>query len=384
MSTYYDPYAPARRPTPSYVWIWPLILLAAVVLLLAWRFWPHGEPALNPSAKLRTVAVAEKLSAIEESQIALYKSASPSVVNVTNLAVLRDRFSFNLQRIPRGIGSGFIWDEEGHVVTNHHVVEGGDAITVTLADHSTYKVERIASDKAMDLAVLWIRAPKSKLRPLPLGESRTLQVGQFAFAIGNPFGLDQSWAPGSVSALNREIRTEDGDIPIKGVIQTTAPINPGNSGGPLLDSSGRLIGVNSAIATKSGSWAGIGFAIPADDVNRVVTQLIAKGKVSRPGLGIEPAPDKITRRLGISTGVLILNVTPDGPADAAGLQPTRRSARGIIPGDVILKIGDTPVRTTSDLQAALQRYAIGDEVVVTYQRDDETGQARVVLGEESR
>jgi len=197
----------------------------------------------------------------------------------------------------------------------------------------------------------------------------------------NPFGLDQSWAPGSVSAVGREIKSDSGRA-IKGVIQTTAPINPGNSGGPLLDSSGRLIGVNTAIATESGAWSGIGFAIPADDVNRVVTQLIKKGSAVRPGLGIEPAPDQVARRLGISQGVLILNVYANGPADQAGLQPTRRTTRGIIPGDVILKIDETPIRNTKDLHAVLQGYEVGAEVTVTFQRRDEIREVKMKLQED--
>jgi S1-C subfamily serine protease len=381
MSTYYDPYAKPRRPLGVYVWPFALGLLIALVLL--WRFWPSREGELNPNAKPRAVAPASKFSDAEQSQITLYKNTAPSVVNVTNVALTRDRFSFDILRIPRGMGSGFVWDEDGHIVTNYHVVKGAAEVTVTLSDHSSYPVDRVASDPGMDLAVLWIRAPKGKLRPIPLGESRTLQVGQFAYAIGNPFGLDQSWAPGSVSALGREIKSESGQT-IKNVIQTTAPINPGNSGGPLLDSSGRLIGVNAAIVTESGSWAGIGFAIPADDVNRVVTQLIARGSTVRPGLGIEPAPDQLARRLGITNGVLILNIYANGPAAINGLQPTRRTPRGIIPGDVILEIDDTPIRTTKDLHAALQRYEVGATVRVTFQRDDEPVHIKMKLQEDPR
>ncbi len=340
MSTYYDRQAPPRPSLASYVL--PLALLVVIALLLVWRFWPAGDGRLNPNATLRTVTPAGKLSDAENSQIALYKNTAPSVVNVTNLALMRDRFTLNVERIPKGMGSGFVWDDDGHIVTNFHVVKAADKVMVTLADHSSYMVDRFAVDPDMDLAVLWIGVPRGKLRPIKSDSGRS----------------------------------------IRGVIQTTAPINPGNSGGPLLDSSGRLIGVNTAIATESGAWSGIGFAIPADDVNRVVTQLIKKGSAVRPGLGIEPAPDQVARRLGISQGVLILNVYANGPADQAGLQPTRRTTRGIIPGDVILKIDETPIRNTKDLHAVLQGYEVGAEVTVTFQRRDEIREVKMKLQED--
>src|SRR5262249_38423534 len=334
--SYYRPYSPPPRPSAS-VYVLPLLALLAVALILVWRFWPSRESGPDPTAQLRTVAPAGKLADAEEAAIELYKNAAPSVVNITNLTAFTDRFSLNLHHLePKGIGSGFVWDNQGRIVTNYHVVQGASAVRVTLANHKPYTTEDWVGDPNMDLAVVFI-PPSADLKPILLGESSKLKVGQWAFAIGNPFGLDQSLAPGFISALGREIESVGGR-PIRGVIQTTAPINPGNSGGPLLDSSGRLIGVNTAILSESGAWAGIGFAIPLDDVTRVVTQLIQHGKVTRPGLGIVPAPDELARQLGVRQGVLIIDVYRGGAAAQAGLRPTYEKEGEVYLGDVILKI----------------------------------------------
>ncbi len=375
---YYSP--PPRRSSAAAVGLAVLLLLAG--LFLVWRLWPHGGAEQGPPVQERTVTPAGTLAEAEKTAIALYRAAAPSVVNVTNLTVMRDRFSLNLLQIPRGMGTGFIWDQRGHVVTNYHVIEEAGAVKVTLADHSTWDARVVASDPNMDLAVLKLKAPESRLKqlqPITVGDSHSLKVGQWAFAIGNPFGLDQSLAPGSVSALGREIKSVGGR-PIKGVIQTTAPINPGNSGGPLLDSSGRLIGVNTAILSPSGTWAGIGFAIPVDDVNRVVTQLINRGRVVRAGLGIAPAPDQLAQRLDVDTGVLILNVYPDGAAAKAGLRPTQRDEDGtILLGDVILRVDGQRVRNARDLYARLEGHHVGQEVTLTVARwDPQTEHWRVM------
>jgi S1-C subfamily serine protease len=375
----YDYYSRPQRGSSAAI-AWPLILLGLLALFLVWRFWPGRGSDLNPNATERPVTPAGSLAEEEKSVIALYKSAAPSVVNVTSLRLARDRFNFNLQQIPKGMGTGFIWDTDGHIVTNYHVIEGADVFQVTLADHSTWRGRRVGGDPNMDLAVLRIDAGKSRLKPITVGDSHSLQVGQWAFAIGNPFGLDQSLAPGYISALGREIESV-GRRPIKGVIQTTAPINPGNSGGPLLDSSGRLIGVNTAILSETGTWAGIGFAIPVDDVNRVVTQLLRHGKVARPGLGVVWAPDQLARSLGVRSGLLILNVYPDSSAAKAGLRGTRRTADGIIPGDVVLKLDGESVHNTKELYARLQNYKIGQEVTLTaarYDLDEERWQTSTV------
>jgi len=273
----YRPYSPQPPRQSLSGLLWALLFLVLIVAVLVWRLWPERNAASNgrndPNAELRSVSPRGELADTEKSIIRLYQQASPSVVHVTSLVVQRDFMSRNLTRIPKGTGSGFIWDNQGRIVTNYHVVQGSNSFRVTLADKSTYPAALVGYDSSKDLAVLQIQAPANKLRPLRIGESTNLQVGQFAFAIGNPFGLDQSLAHGIISALNREIEAPNGET-IYHVIQTTAPINPGNSGGPLLDSDGRLIGVNTAILSPSGAWAGIGFAIPVDEVNTVVTNLI--------------------------------------------------------------------------------------------------------------
>lgn len=234
----------------------------------------------------------------------------------------------------------------------------------------------VAPDK--DLAVLRIDAPASRLRPLPLGTSKDLLVGQRVYAIGNPFGLDQSLTTGVISALGREIESVT-RRPIQGVIQTDAAINPGNSGGPLLDSAGRLIGVNTAIYSPSGASAGIGFAIPADTVNRIAPELIRHGRVIRPGLGIQIAEDQIAERLGVN-GVLVVDVLPGGAAAKAGIRPTRREASGRVRlGDVIVAVDGKKTDSANDLYIALDQFRVGDDVTVTVLREGKTLQSKVTL-----
>ncbi|HEY7216236.1 MAG TPA: trypsin-like peptidase domain-containing protein, partial [Thermoanaerobaculia bacterium] len=238
----------------------------------------------------------------ERATIALFEHASPATVYITSLANRQDFFSLNTTQIPQGTGSGFIWDLQGHVVTNYHVVANSDAWRVTLADHSDWDAKLVGGAAEKDIAVLKIEAPANRLTALPIGRSTGLRVGQSVFAIGDPFGLDQTLTTGVVSALGREIQSLAGN-PIRDMIQTDAAINPGNSGGPLLDSSGRLIGVNTAIYSPSGAYAGIGFAIPADSVSAVVRDLIAYGRIRRPTLGIQLAPEALGERLGLDGAV---------------------------------------------------------------------------------
>jgi S1-C subfamily serine protease len=315
----------------------------------------------------------------EKSTISLFRAASPSVVHITTLATRQDWFTLDTFQVPEGTGSGFIWDQAGHIVTNFHVIRGAAAAKVTLYDHSSWDARLAGAYADKDLAVLTITAPKEKLRPIVIGSSQDLQVGQKVFAIGNPFGLDQTLTTGIVSALGREIRSVT-DRPIRDVIQMDAAINPGNSGGPLLDSAGRLIGVNTAIFSPSGASAGIGFAIPVDEVNRIVPQLVRYGKVIRPGLGVQVAPDQITRRLGLE-GVLILGVQPGGPAAKAGLRPTLRDRWGRIKlGDILLAIGSHPTKSVNDYLDALEAHQIGQTVPLTVLRDGRREQATVTLG----
>ncbi|MBI2532718.1 MAG: trypsin-like peptidase domain-containing protein, partial [Deltaproteobacteria bacterium] len=273
---------------------------------------------------------------------------------------------------------GFIWDNSGNIITNFHVIQNADAAQVTLADQSDWKARRVGVAPDKDLAVLRIDAPANKLRAIPVGTSKDLQVGQSVFAIGNPFGLDQSLTTGVISALGREIESVT-RRPIQGVIQTDAAINPGNSGGPLLDSAGRLIGVNTAIYSPSGASAGIGFAIPVDTVNRIVPELIRSGKVTRPGMGIQIAEDQIAERLGV-TGVLVVEVVQGSAAAKAGLRPTRREASGRVRlGDVITAIDGKKIESPNELFLILERYKVGDSVNVTLVREGKTVQAKVTL-----
>jgi len=340
----------------------------------------RGEPQVPPEATVpRTVDQRGPLNPDELALTAMFQRISPSVVYVTSLAVRRDFFSLNVMEIPRGTGSGFIWDEHGHVVTNFHVVQDGDAFQVTLADQSTWTAVPVGIAPEKDLAVLRIESPPDTLRPISIGTSADLQVGQTVLAIGNPFGFDQTLTTGIISALGRQIESMTG-VPISDVIQTDAAINPGNSGGPLLDSAGRLIGVNTAIVSPSGSYAGIGFAIPVDTVNWVVPDLIGFHGIRRPTLGVELASDSINRRLGIN-GVLVMGVVPGSGAEEAGLEPTVRDRRGRVRlGDVIVAINDDPVRSQSELRLRLEQRREGDTVDVTVVRDGREQKLQVRLG----
>ena len=342
------------------------VVLALVVWSLTGRFQAHEH---NPNAIPRTIAPRGDLAADEQTTIELFRNASPSVAYITTLAYQRDAFNLNLFEIPQGTGSGFVWDQEGHIITNFPVIQEASGAKVTLADNSDWEAQLVGVAPDQDLAVLSIKAPAERLHPIPVGTSANLQVGQKVFAIGNPFGLDQTLTTGIISALGREIQARTGRD-ITGVIQTDAAINPGNSGGPLLDSASRLIGVNTAIFSPSGSSAGIGFSVPVNTVNRVVPQLLRHGRVIRPGLGVRIADDATAARLGI-LGVLIFDVT-EGSAAAAGLRGTRRDDQGrLILGDVIVAIDDTAVTSMNDLMTVLDTYKVGDQVTVAVQRDGE-------------
>lgn len=335
------------------------------------------------SATPRSVSPRGDLADDEKATIQRFEEASPSVVFITSLARRRD-FFLNVFEVPAGTGSGFIWDTDGHIVTNYHVIKDASAVNVTLHDQTTWKATLVAHEPGKDLAVLRISAPASRLVPIKLGTSKDLRVGQKVLAIGNPFGLDYTLTTGVVSALGRTIPSFDNRT-IDGVIQTDAAINVGNSGGPLLDSAGRLIGVNTQIVSPSGASAGVGFAVPVDTINDVVPQLIAYGRVVRPYLGIIRFEDSIARRLvrhGIlkQEGVIIKSVIRGTGADEAGLRGTRTAGdHGILLGDVILKIDEHRIKSYDDLLTALEKYDGGDTVTVTHLRDGKTRTARVTL-----
>ena len=298
----------------------PLVLISVLALLMPFILaglyftgrlqFPGSNEDARKYGNARTVVPRGNLAEDEKSTIELYNRSKQCVVHITTLANRRSAFSLNVQQVPEGTGSGFIWDEGGHIVTNFHVIQNADAAEVTFSDNSTYPARMVGYYADKDLAVLKVDAPKSKLKPIPVGKSEDLQVGQKVFAIGNPFGLDQTLTTGIISALGREIDSVT-KRPIKNVIQSDAAINPGNSGGPLLDSAGLLIGVNTAIASSTGHSAGISFAIPVDEVNRVVPELIRHGKITKPALGVTLAPDHLAKQLG-SKGVMVLETLPEG------------------------------------------------------------------------
>ncbi|MBI2218959.1 MAG: trypsin-like peptidase domain-containing protein [Candidatus Rokubacteria bacterium] len=329
------------------------------------------------AAAAATTPLPDGLSTEEKRDIEVFRRVQPSVAFLASIALRRDFFSLDIQQIPQGAGSGFVWDKQGHIVTNFHVIQEGDRFSVTLSDQSEWeaKVVGIAPDK--DLAVVRITAPADKLVPLARGTSKNLLVGQRVLAVGNPFGLDHSLTVGVLSALGRELRSPAGRR-IRDVIQTDAAINPGNSGGPLLDSSGRLIGVNTAIFSPSGAFAGIGFAVPVDTVSRLVPQLIARGRAVQAGIGVSLIPDRYNSQLRIE-GVAIAEVSPDGPAGRAGLQGAQMRARRVVLGDVVVAVDGNPIKGEDDLRDAFEAAGVGATVTLTVVRSGAKRDVRVQL-----
>jgi len=310
--------------------------------------------------------------------MAVFEKATKSVVFISNTAIQRDFWSLDIMEVPQGSGSGFVWNTQGHIVTNFHVIYGASSIKVTLADRSEYRAALIGADPDHDLAVLQIQAPDEALVPVTVGTSHDLRVGQKVLAIGNPFGLDHTLTTGVVSALGRTIRSMSNRT-IEGVIQTDAAINPGNSGGPLLDGIGRLIGVNTQIVSPSGAFAGIGFAVPVDTVNRIVPELIKYGKLIRPGLGVSLVPDAMAKRWGIK-GLIIGKVTRGGPAERAGLKGARETRMGRVElGDIILAVAGQPVDTVDDLMDVMEDHKVGEKVTVEILRGKKREQVTVTL-----
>lgn len=361
-----------------------VVVLGFVVALLAWQALPLLQVAiLGTGGEPRAVAVRGELWADEQVTIALFEETKDSVVSITTAERVVDRFTRNVYDIPRGNGSGIVWDDFGHIVTNAHVVAGASRAIVRLADGRAYRASLVGIDPSNDLAVLKIGVRPGELPAIPIGQSADLRVGQNVFAIGNPFGLDWTMTNGIISALDREIPNEAGGL-IGDLIQTDAAINPGNSGGPLIDSAGRLIGVNTAIYSPSGSSAGIGFAVPVDTVNRVVPQLIARGRYVPPSLGVtvDARADRLLERIGV-TGALVLGVEPGSPAAQAGIRPTRMAEDGtLFPGDVIVEFDGEAVESAEDLRALLDRRKPGDTVRIALIRGSTRTEVDVTLGAE--
>jgi S1-C subfamily serine protease len=362
----YEPSAPSSRgPTAATRWL--AILLLIVAGALVWtvlRDRQRSEPDVAASVpEPRAITPRDDLGGEEKSNIELFRQVSPSVVHVTSVDVRRSGLTLSVHEIPQGTGSGFVWDTDGHVVTNYHVIQSGTQADVTLNDNTVWKGKIVGVAEDKDLAVLKIDAPRDKLRPIAVGTSNNLQVGQKVFAIGNPFGLDQTLTTGVISGLGREIQSVS-RRPISDVIQTDAAINPGNSGGPLLDSAARLIGINTAIYSPSGTFAGIGFAVPVDTINLIVPELISHGKVERPGLGIRPLPDNYARQLHLK-GVLIEDVSAESAAGRAGLVGIEKGQNGRwVLGDVIVAIDSQPVSDLTDLYRQLDKHKVGDAVTL--------------------
>ncbi|MCC6965931.1 MAG: trypsin-like peptidase domain-containing protein [Nitrospira sp.] len=348
--------------------------------LIAGLVSPVGGVAADGTSPVPVAQVAAptELSPEEQATIAVFDRATRSVVFIANTARQRDPWSFNVFEVPQGSGTGFVWSRQGHIVTNYHVIYGADSITVTLADRTEYKAKVVGADPDHDIAVLQIQASESTLQPVIIGNSQSLRVGQKVLAIGNPFGLDHTLTTGVVSALGRTIKSMSNRT-IEGVIQTDAAINPGNSGGPLLDSGGRLIGVNTQIVSPSGAFAGIGFAVPVDTVNRIVPELIKHGKLIRPGLGISLVPDAMARRWGIK-GVIIGKVGRGSAAERIGLHGARETAGGRIElGDIIVAVDAKPVETIDDLMDLMEQHKVGDQVTIEFTRGNRRTQAVATL-----
>ena len=366
-------------------WLPRVALLSGVVIglvvIAAWTWPPLWERGAAAQPVPRPVATRGALLDSEQAVIALFEKARGSVVFITTQTRVVDMWTRNVFNIPRGSGSGFIWDDRGHLVTNHHVVEGAAGAQVKLNDGRDVSASLVGVSPAHDLAVLRIEVSDLP-PPLLVGASHDLRVGQMTFAIGNPFGLDWTLTTGIVSALDRSLPSESGRSLIEHLIQTDAAINPGNSGGPLLDSAGRLIGVNTLIYSPSGGSAGVGFAVPVDTVNRVVPQLIANGKYVRPTIGIETDErlnQLVTRRVRVP-GVAVLRAVPGSPAAAAGLQGVQVQPDGsIVPGDIIVAVEGTAIDSVARLTSRLDDYAVGDTVRLTILRNGQKIDVRVTL-----
>lgn len=357
---------------------WRAIFLSGFLgCVLAYVLFVTYQPI---EAEPRVPSVRGDLNPSEQATIELFRRVSPSVVFITTRQQQIDFLGRGVGEVDAGTGSGFVWDDNGHIVTNYHVIQGASSAIVAFSDEQAYPADLVGVAPEHDIAVLRIR-PRGSITPIPVGTSHDLQVGQNVYAIGNPFGLDHTLTTGIVSALGRTIRAVTGQ-PIENVIQTDAAINPGNSGGPLLDSAGRLIGMNTAIFSPSGTSAGIGFAVPVDTINRVVPQLIKFGMVERAALGVTMSDElsrRFAQRLNVQ-GVVIVQTLPGSAAEAAGLRGTTRLGNGQIRvGDIILSIDGRPVTSSDDMYLALEKYKPGDTVVVKYWREGRTLEKKIML-----
>ena len=364
---------------PKLVKLARILIIIVIVWIVADFLGIKPSRFMQPKVGMRPVVQQiGDLGADEKTNIQIFEQTAPSVTSITNKKLQRGIFSFNVMEIPQGAGSGFLWDDKGHIVTNYHVISEANEIEVKLQNGKSYDASVVGKDPDHDLAVLHIDAMSPNIPPVMIGSSNDLRVGQKVLAIGNPFGLDSTLTTGIISALGRTILSMTKRY-IHDVIQTDAAINPGNSGGPLLDSFGRLIGVNTAIKSPTGIYSGISFAVPVDTVNRIVTKLINYGKVGRPGLGISLIPEHIMSRWGIE-GVGILEVNKGSSAEEAGLRKIKRLPSGRIEmGDIIIECDGSQVRNSSDLIRILDRHEVGDEVDIVIIRSGVKKSVRITI-----
>ncbi|KAM6573609.1 hypothetical protein CsatA_017689 [Cannabis sativa] len=355
-----------------------------------------GDPTVTIDEVTPTVIASGELFPTENRIVQLFEKNTYSVVNIFDVTLRPQLNVTGAVEIPEGNGSGVVWDREGHIVTNYHVI--GNALTrnpspgevvarvnILASDgvQKNFEGRLIGADRAKDLAVLKVEAPEDLLKPILVGQSSSLKVGQQCLAIGNPFGFDHTLTVGVISGLNRDIFSQAG-VTISGGIQTDAAINPGNSGGPLLDSKGNLIGINTAIFTQTGTSAGVGFAIQSSTVAKIVPQLIQFGKAFRAGLNIEIAPDLIANQLNVRYGALVLQVPGNSVAAKAGLLPTTRGFAGsIVLGDIIVAVDNKPVKNKAELYKALDDYNVGDQVILKIQRASDSLELPITLEEKS-
>lgn len=358
-----------HRPNRLFLLILILIIIAGYFIYLD-RF---GDRGRRIDSQPREILPRGDLADFENSTISIFNAAAPSVVYI--FTENAESGFFGRREVRQGAGSGFLWDDYGHVVTNFHVIQGAQSIQVRLDTGEALRATYVGGSPDHDLAVIRLRSTPASIRPIPVGTSTDLAVGQAVFAIGNPFGLTRTLTTGVISALDRRLPTAAGRE-VVGVIQTDAAINPGNSGGPLIDSAGRLIGVNTAIISGSGSFAGIGFAVPVDVVNRVVPKLITNGKVPRPGIGIIVLDEEVAAGLGV-LGVVIDRIVPGSEAERVGLQGI--DYRNRILGDIIVAAGNQEVNNIDDFIRALDNYEIGQSIVLDVRRGDQVRRVEVKI-----
>ncbi len=364
-----------------------LALLSPLSPLSSYAFFGSDDDSTSKTSTAEEIlkeVESSRLLDSEKNTIGVFQRNVNSVVNVSNMRIARSGWWFHSEEleVPAGAGSGFVWDKDGHIVTNFHVIQGGDSFVVSFhKDKETYEAEVVGAYPQKDIAVLKLKQKPKKLYPVTPGTSKSLLVGQKAMAIGNPFGLDHTITSGIISATGRKIQGIGG-VHITGMIQTDCSINPGNSGGPLYDSQGNVIGMNTMIFSASGSSAGVSFSVPIDTIKSIVPQIIKHGKVKRPGLGIGLLEERLKHYFGIEKGIVVKYVDPKSPAAKAGLEGMQKDRRGrYILGDILLEIDGQEVNNYDEIFNVLDKYSVGDQVTIQFMRGDEKKRTKIKLME---